>query len=403
MDVLLLEKEEFPRDKPCGDAISGKSISVLRELGLDGAVEQAPHSRAMGVTFSAPNGHEVSIPFPKKVDPDSMSDPDKEHQYITPGYCCRREVFDNIVFQAAKKRDKVEVVENFTVSDVVRDDDGIVRGVTGRNGDGSEKEFRAQAVVGAGGALDPVSRSVGAYERDPYHWIGAFRIYYDNVEGLTEDIELHFVDDLIPGYFWIFPVGDGRANVGAGMLEAYLKGVDGHEKVNMKEITFDIIENHPKFKDRFENAEKVEDSFSGWQLPVGSDRRKMHGDGWALVGDAASLIDPFSGEGIGNALVSAKKLSEVLPDAIREGDVTEENLAPYEQKVSDELDRELQLSYKLQQIGQMDFMGWRPLNYVIKRASKSEEVQELISDMLADRDKKESFGSFWFYLKLLFK
>ncbi len=86
-NVLLLEKAQYPRDKTCGDAISGKSMGILRKLGLVDQVKAAPNARIEGVIFSAPNGKTVTIPFPARPD------------LSAPGFCCRRLVYDNILFQ----------------------------------------------------------------------------------------------------------------------------------------------------------------------------------------------------------------------------------------------------------------------------------------------------------------
>lgn len=396
--VLLLEKAKFPRDKPCGDAISGKSASVLRELGLMDAVEAVPHQVAEGVWFSSPKGRDLVIPFPRNVDPSGIKN-SKKYNYVTPGYVIQRLSFDDVVFQHAKAQKTVTTLEEFETKDVLFESGRAVgvRGVEKKSK--TEREFRARVVVGADGALSTVAQKVGAFDRDPDHWIGAFRVYYENVAGLTPNIEIHFVDDLIPGYFWIFPLANGLANVGAGMLETDLQGLSGKEKIQLKETTYRIMREHPKFKERFANAREVPGSFRGWLLPVGSKQRRMHGDGWVLVGDAAALIDPFSGEGIGNAMVSGRLAAQTIGEALTKGDATAGALAPYEARVRAELDRELQMSYKLQRLGRRTWL----LNFVIDRAASKPEVRDLISGMLADRERKEEFGNVMFYLKLLLK
>ncbi len=395
--VLLLDRARFPRDKPCGDAISGKSASVLRELGLSDAVEAVPHAVAGGVLFSSPRGDRVSIPFPRNVDPSGIRN-SKKYNYVTPGYVIARDRFDDVVFRHAASLKTVTAIEEFEVKDVLFAR-GAVVGVSGRRRGGTDEEFRAPVVVGADGATSAVAQKVGAFDRDPEHWIGAFRIYYDGVRGLSDDIEIHFVDDLIPGYFWIFPMADGRANVGAGMLERDIRGLDGAPKKNIKEITYRLMREHPAFRDRFADAKEVEGSFRGWLLPLGSKHRRIHGDGWLLVGDAAALIDPFSGEGIGNAMVSGRLAALTIHEALAAGGApTAERLAAYERRVRAELDRELAMSYKLQKLGRRTWL----LNFVIRRAARRPRVREIISSMLADREKKEDFGKLGFYVRLLF-
>ena len=78
-------------------------------------------------------------------------------------------------------------------------------------------------MLGCDGFNSIVARRTGLYEHDPKHWLVALRCYYEGVEGLTDELELHFVDEVRPGYFWIFPLEDGTANIGIGMLQSVMK------------------------------------------------------------------------------------------------------------------------------------------------------------------------------------
>jgi geranylgeranyl reductase family protein len=398
--TLLLDKAKFPRDKTCGDAISGKSISVLRELGLDQWVEREPHARADGVIFSAPNGYTVQIPFPKKLDPAKMRD-QREHRYIQPGYVARREVYDNILFQYAQKQEHVATLEEFQVTDLLWEGTKVA-GVRGKTKKGEERSFRAKVVVGADGALSKVAEKAKAYDfEDKHHdhWIGAFRVYFKDVKGVSDNIEIHFVEGLLPGYFWIFPVDNGMCNVGAGMIETDLRrpGKDG-KKPNMKAVSYELMKSHPLFRERFAGATEVQGSYAGWLLPCGSERRQLSGHGFVLVGDAGGLIDPFSGEGIGNAMVSGKYAAQRIAEAFQADDFGAGFFKAYDERVWQALGHELDTSYKLQQMGRRTWL----LNYIIKRAATKEKVRNAISDMLADREKKEELTGWWFYVKLLF-
>lgn len=386
--VGLFDKESFPRDKPCGDAISGKSVRVLEELDIVERVQEAPSEVANGVIFSSPKGDVIQIDFPKKKAAEWRRERGAS-PYTNPGYICRREVYDNLVFETARKYG-AEAHEETAITDLVWDGDRVA-GIETADGE----TYTAECVIGAGGALCPVARQVDAYDRDPDHWVAAIRVYWEGIEDLSDNIELHFLDDVIPGYFWIFPLEDGLANVGVGMLESKIKE-EGKER-DLKELLEKAYE-HEMFQERFANAEKVEGSQRGWILPLGSKKRPIHGNGWLLVGDSASLIDPFSGEGIGNAMMSASLAAERLDTVLDNGGPTRSNLAPYEQAVREEMWDELKTSHKLQKMGQHKWL----LNFVISRAANKPHVAEAISDMLADRDKKEELTNWWFYLKLLF-
>ena len=126
----------------------------------------------------------------------------------------------------------------------------------------------------------------------------------------TDQIELHFIDEVRPGYFWIFPTDDNRANIGIGMGHSDIK----NKAINLKKVLAKAIES-PAFKARFADARPLEKPI-GWNLPVSSKRRTTR-EWFPSVGDAASLIDPFTGEGIGNALCSASTAIETAVSASR--------------------------------------------------------------------------------------
>ena len=145
---------------------------------------------------------------------------------------------------------------------------------------GEEFTYYSTEVIGAGGYQCPVAKAVvkdsyGEEMVDQKHYCGGYREYWKNVkgcEGTVGDIEIHFVDSVIPGYFWIFPVSDDVANVGIGMVIDLLK----KNKTKLKAMQKDVIENHPLFKERFAEAEMIEGSGKGWQLPFGSPRKKKN-------------------------------------------------------------------------------------------------------------------------------
>ncbi|KAA3663171.1 MAG: geranylgeranyl reductase family protein [Calditrichaeota bacterium] len=378
LKVLLLDKNTFPRDKICGDAISGKSVNYLEELGLVDAVQESPQVAVSGILFSAPNGTKITVPFIPR-----------ENNKVSPGFVCRRKVYDNILFQEAKKH--VETIENFKVTDFLQKD-GHITGVSGINANKEALDFEAKVVVGADGYNSILSRKLGFYEHDPKHWVVATRAYYRGVTGMTDAIEIHFVKDVLPGYFWIFPLEDGLVNVGIGMLHNELK----KRQISLPQAHMAAVES-PYFRERFKDAELL-GKISGWNLPVGSKQRKASGDGFVLLGDAAGLIDPFSGEGIGNAMCSGKIAAEVLTEVCKGSDFSAQRLREYDQKLWQELGDELRTSTMLQKLGRFQPL----LNLVVNKAAKSNDVRILISEMMAGVTPRNVLLNPWTYLRLLF-
>lgn len=377
--VLLLDAAKFPRDKTCGDAISGKSIQVLKLLGLLDKVAQADSSVINAIVFSSPDGSLARIELPV----------DQEGRRI--GYVCPRQIFDNLVFQNAKSKKSVTTIENASVYDVVKDESGKVAGVKVKSA-GKDSEFRAKVVVGADGANSVVAHKVGAWTSDDRHWCVGVRQYYEGVADVKDAIELHFVNSAVPGYFWIFPAGDGKANVGLGMLTSSVK----KNNVNMNQLLADIIAKEPLFTRRFKDAKPVS-PVKGWNLPYASQHRKCYGNGFVLVGDAASLIDPFTGEGIGNALTSGSIAAQCIDEAFKINDFSEAALKRYSDRLWYELGPEAESSYRLQRMVNYKWL----LNFVIRKAATKPDVREAIAGTFINLNSRKTYWSPLFYAKLL--
>lgn len=376
---LLLDKATFPRDKVCGDAISGKSVDVMKRLGMMDAMVEAEQLGSWGVTFSGPYGDEVAIPFTKMLD-----------QPVAPGFVCTRLEFDRLVFEQAVESG-AEIWQGAKVTGLLRESEAVV-GVTVEH-DGEAKEVRTPLTIGADGPYSTVVRALGMDQLDERHYCAGLRSYWRGVTGFHErnHVEIHFVDEAIPGYFWIFPLPNGMANVGVGMLSSEIKKRD----IKLKPL-LDLLVEHPRFRHRFANAERI-GKVQGWGLPLGSRPRTMHGDGWVLVGDAASLIDPFTGEGIGNAMVSGEKAAQWAAKAHEASDFSASFLKGYEDDVLGYLGDELRLSHAMQRLGNWKWL----LNTVIRKASRSPELADAISAMFDDESQRKKLVSPLFYLRVL--
>jgi len=379
LSVCLTDKQTFPRDKICGDALSGKAVTILRELDLFDAIGDLPGAEIHTVTFGSPDNTRVDIDLTRSSNQDYMT-----------GFVIRREILDNLLFTRAQQVADT-TIEGFTVRDVLKDGDTVC-GVTGKTASGETRSIRGKVVFGADGFNSIVARKLDLYSHDPDHWIVALRCYYKGVKGLTDQIELHYVDEVIPGYFWIFPLEEDYANVGIGMLHEHIK----REKIDLKVALANVMKSQA-FSPRFEDAEPMEEPV-GWNLPAGSKHRKNHGNGFMLLGDAAGLIDPFTGEGIGNAFYSAKFAVDAAKAAIHAGDVSEKSLSAYDKTLWNEIGDELKVSSRLQKIGRSRTL----LNLVIHKAERSQQIRDTIMGMMANEVPKKQLTNPLFYLKLLF-
>jgi len=391
--VLLLEKRIWPRDKVCGDAVGGKSLSHVKALGVKATLESTPHFRVTGIMFSSPNGKGVTVPLPEE-----------DVEKMEAGYSLPRQQFDWLLFDRATElvlENGGSVIQDAMVTKVF-DVDGKITGVEiGIGGKRGEKRvYSALWTIGAAGYNCPVARKIVkemAKEElvDRMHYCGGYREYWSGVKGCEEDsgnIEIHFVDTVVPGYFWLFPLGGGKVNVGIGMV----MGLLDKQKKKLKTLQADVIANHPLFKERFADAVMVEGTGKGWQLPFGSPRkgeknqpRRAYAPGALLVGDSASLVDPFSGEGVGNALLSGEMAAR---------HVLENKGGPaYQEELWAALGPELTNSFKMQKMSRRKWL----LNWFVGKAGRKPVIQEMMTEMIASKEAQENLHSKWFLVKTL--
>ncbi|MDN5200922.1 geranylgeranyl reductase family protein [Fulvivirgaceae bacterium BMA10] len=378
LKIALLDKAKFPRDKICGDALSGNVTFELNKLPTT-TLKQfnsfKPKKGVQGIRFFAPNNQYIDVPFPN-------------HKKYTelPGYVVRRYDFDNFLLEELKKHPNVKIWEGFKPENLQVTDDEVQ--IT--NG---QHSLKAQFIVGADGAHSFVAKALDRFEVDKKHYAAGIRVYYENVDGFHHQgaVELHFQADLAPGYFWIFPLTDNMANVGL----AVSSDQGGQRQFNLKSKLDEIIRNHPNVAPRFKNAKALE-TVKGFGLPLGSKKRSLSGDRFLLVGDAASLIDPLTGEGIGNAMISGRLAAEHIMNGFKERNFSSVFNLRYDELIYEKLGAELQLSSKMKKL----FKHPRLLNFIAKKAKKNVALQEVLTGMFDDLNLKKKLGDPLFYWRL---
>jgi menaquinone-9 beta-reductase len=381
----IIDQSSFPRDKVCGDALSGKAVQILNQLNTDWIPEINKAANqflgSYGVIFGAPDGNLVEIPF--STDLSSLKYP--------PGFVSRRTDFDHFLFSKIDKR-HASVHQQTKLVSIERTGSGLLLHL---KKDGQEMKVSTRLLIGTEGDRSVASRTLTQHRKEDQHYCAGVRGYYRNVKGFhaRNFIELHFLPGLLPGYLWVFPLPNGGANVGVGMLSSVVK----KRRVNLREIMIRSLNEHPNLKDRFRDA-RPEGELMGWGLPLGSGKRKISGDHFLLGGDAASLIDPFTGEGIGNAMISGKHAAATAIQALRENRFDAAFLSRYDAEVYRVLGPELNLSHTLQRLSQNAWL----FNLVVRKAKKNKMLRDTITCMFEDVDLRKRLRDPFFYMKLIF-
>jgi flavin-dependent dehydrogenase len=213
------------------------------------------------------------------------------------------------------------------------------------NRNGVPIEIFTKMVIAADGDRSPFRKSIYSTAIDRKQMVAAVRTYYKNVTPVsTNDLyEIYALKEVLPGYFWIFPMADGTHNVGLGITSDVIQ----EKKINLRKLMEELIATHPLLKDRFAKAEKIH-SIEGSGLPIMMETEpRLSDDRIVLTGDAASLADPISGEGIGPGIVSGKYAAVIAAEAIKANDFSAAFLKKYDTTIHEKVTRAYEIRIKL--------------------------------------------------------
>ena len=336
LDVLLLEKSRFPREKVCGDGLTPRGVKALVGMGIS-VSEQDGWVRNKGLRVIGA-GKRLELPWPELS------------SYPNYGLVRPRTDLDEMLARRAEQAG-ARLHEGVTVTGPVRDDrTGRITGVTGiragrgdgesprdRGGPGgsSPQEYRARVVVAADGNSSRLSVAMGLRKRDDRPLGVAVRTYYTSPrhddDYLESWLDLWDGDRLLPGYGWIFGMGDGTSNVGLGLLNT--SAAFGHTDYHA--MLRKWLAGMPA-EWGFTEANRTE-PIRGAALPMGFNRTPHYYHGLLLVGDAGGMVNPFNGEGIAYAMESGEILARTVVQALARARraETERVLAGYPQALVD--------------------------------------------------------------------
>jgi menaquinone-9 beta-reductase len=321
LDVLVLEKSAFPREKVCGDGLTPRGVKQLIDLGIDTREEAGwLHNKGLRVVGG---GVTLELDWPDLA------------TFPPYGVVRQRQDFDELLARNAQ-RAGARLLEQTNVTGAITDDrNGRVVGVTAKAGpERVPVTYRAPIVLACDGVSSRLALSVGI-EKDDRRPMGvAVRRYYESPRSKDDYLESHLElwdrsnpadPRLLPGYGWIFGMGDGTVNVGLGILSTS----KAFGTTDYRALMRSWLDGTPE--DWGLREHNAAGKIGGAALPMGFNRTPHYSPGLLLVGDAGGMVNPFNGEGIGFAMESAKLAAECVVQALarKEGPTRERALYGY--------------------------------------------------------------------------
>jgi len=315
-DVTLIDKAEFPRDKACGDGLSPGIVELVRELGLENLFENLPICDSY--TIVGPDNTKASGSINETASAESPTVQVKtKGATISGGYVMPRKVFDAALLSRAEECG-VKILSQHSFKSLQQDKDSIT--VTADTPDKKEITIRARILIGADGANSRVRSALGVPANTRKHTGIAMRAYAEFAPHSQHDINrLLFVfhKSLLPAYAWLFPFVDidstgadsnqkpqEMANIGVGCLVA--------DRATSRTWFLEQLESFvDQLSEQGVHFSKISDEKT-YLLPHGGKLPRLVNDRVALIGDAASMINPFSGEGIYYAMTAGHMLAQVF-------------------------------------------------------------------------------------------
>lgn len=308
LDVLLLDKFSFPRDKTCGDALTPRALRVLDEMGILDELLRVGY-RLDGIELIAPKGHSAAAPVPEK---DGRTD----YVLIVP-----RLILDHIILQRSVTSG-AHFESPVRVNGIEQDVKGLV--VKGEYR-GRAVSYKARMAIVATGANIKLLLQMGLLKKPPLMMLCA-RAYFEGMKDVSDKVQCHFDGVPLPGYGWVFPLSDSSANIGAGFFRS---GLTARWMPATAREAFDTFIQTPLLQNMLGSAQRA-GPIKGYPLRVDFASAPTFSDRVMLVGEAAGLVNPVTGEGIDYALESAKIAAEHLVHMLATGDLSGKNLKAYD-------------------------------------------------------------------------
>jgi geranylgeranyl reductase family protein len=347
IEHIILDAAKFPRDKICGDGLDLKAITMLNHIDKSILEKEKDIQSCWGFRLITTKGNYTEFVF----------NPEIGNSNKPPYGVCKRFALDNILVSKMNKKYSTFFPETKAIK-IERLDNKWK--ILAQQKDKKQIEINCNLLVGADGDHSVVLKNIGERKINRNHYAGGVRQYWQGIQGIHPKnlMEVYYPKKYPFSYFWIFPLQDGLANVGYGILSS----VASKHNYNIKEIFTELIKTDPVLQSRFAKAVPL-DIVSGWGLPFASLRRKCSGDGWLLVGDAASMISPTTGEGIGTGMQTGFIAAKFIKRAVEQKEYNSITFKNYDREIYKRMEDDIKL-FNLSMWFSPKMMGWVMNNIV---------------------------------------
>jgi menaquinone-9 beta-reductase len=357
-NVLLLDKFNFPRDKTCGDGLTPRALHILDDMGLLDTLHQVGY-RSYKLELISAKGDIASALLPKK---ENMCD----YLLVVP-----RLILDNIMLEHALKSGAHLQVPVRVIGLEQENNCMIIKGEQGTE----TNMFRARMVIHATGANTKLLLTTGYLKKVP-QMILAVRTYYDGITGILDAGQCRLDNVPLPGYAWIFPVSATSANVGIGMFRI---GLASRWMPKTAYSAFETFIQSPPLR-RLLDGSRQTGPIKGFPIRVDFARSPTYGERTMIIGEAAGLVNPITGEGIDYGLESGKMAAEHLTHMFATGDFSLKQLAAFDKKLRQRYQRLFVLCDRLRLLYLNPFF----VNLVVRAVARNEELMNLFMDIAVE-------------------
>ena len=321
LKVALIDKDRFPREKACGDAIPGPAIKTLDKafpFFQDEFYKLKKKHRIRSSSIILNNGRSI------------------DYHWKLPAYNIKRSLFDAFLLKLVRKYASVDILTGWAVNEINPGTPHLIKSKK------AGKSIKAKFIIGCDGAGSITAKTFRQTASSKQQTVTAVRAYYKGVK-LDPDTNFFYVlKKYLPGYFWVFPLGNDVFNVGFGMKTDRA----GKVPIKMKEVLSEFIRSG-QVKDAFAGSQQLSES-GGAIIPIGGKHGSYSGDGYLLTGDAAHLADPLQGHGIDKAIVSGLLAARQTANCFKEDDLSADFNANYDLNIKIGIGRELRKNRRKQ-------------------------------------------------------